>query len=668
VPLVNWFIGMADQISNFLHWGIAGLLLVALTAFVGWYMWPGIRLGNELRRASKALKDLKSQGPVLDLETVAAEAMVAPSLKHCWGEYQDTLHPQHGLSATGSREVVRWRATAMASSFFHDAPLIDMRLHTEFFKNLPGILTGLGIIGTFSGLILGLQGFQVSDDAATVRNSLQGLLQAVGGAFMVSAAAIALAMLVTFVEKIIVSRRQGDVERLVGLIDSLFDSGAGEEYLQRLVESSENSATQAQQIKDALVSDLKSILTELTQAQIAAASNSHAQLAQNLSDSIKDGLKDPLERISLAVEGVSGHQGEAVNKLMTDVLASFSQQMQDMFGGQLRGMNDVLAETAKSIQMASAKFDTLAAQLQTAGNDAAEAMANRMESLMESLSARQAAWDAKMDEFLSSVQKSVQEGQSQSAEMMMGTFAELSKTTSDLVSQLRTQAERASQDSAQRVELITTRTTESIGKQGEQVATLVAAVEQATSAMRETTERAVSGVNNSVERLATGADRLHGASLKLEGSLNAMSEAADAVDGGIDELRGAATDMSAAAKATAQTLRDQQGVREAIGNMVTELRGVVENAKREASVTTKLVEGIEHAAEKLDDASEAADNYLQGVSEALAGVHEAFAMQLTSTLREGNSTFHDELSKAVDMLRGAIQDLGDTLDVLPTSR
>ena len=35
--------------------------------------------------------------------------------------------------------------------------MVDAPLRTEFYKHLPGILTGLGIIGTFSGLIIGLQ-------------------------------------------------------------------------------------------------------------------------------------------------------------------------------------------------------------------------------------------------------------------------------------------------------------------------------------------------------------------------------------------------------------------------------------------------------------------------------------------------------------------------------
>ena len=113
---------------------------------------------------------------------------------------------------------------------------------------MPGILTGIGIIGTFSGLILGLIDFQVSKDADQVRQSLAVLIQNVGHAFIVSAGAIALAMVSTWVEKSLVTKRYREVESLCQILDSLFDAGAGEEYLARLVEASETSATQAAQI------------------------------------------------------------------------------------------------------------------------------------------------------------------------------------------------------------------------------------------------------------------------------------------------------------------------------------------------------------------------------------------------------------------------------------
>lgn len=696
---------MTQDVSTWLHWAVSAALFIFAFFFLIRYVLPSWRLGNELRAAHQALTALKERGTVLDLERVAQEAMSGPALPHCWSEYRDTLHRQYGQTAMGERVVTRLRATAMASAFFNETTLIDGRMATEFFKHLPGLLTGLGIIGTFSGLILGLQAFQVSDDATVVRQGLQGLLLAVSGAFRVSAAAIALAMVVTLVEKVLISRRLAELERLVGLIDSLFESGAGEEYLQKLVESSESSATQAQQIKDALVSDLRSILQELTQAQINAAVAGHEQTAQAISVAIQDGLKEPLNRISDAVQNVSQQQGDAVNRMLTDVLASFAQQMREMFGGQLSGMNEVLAETARSIQVASSRFDTLATQLQDAGNDAASAMAKRMEALMESMSARQAEADAHMAEFLQTVRQSVQEGQSESAELMMNTFAELSKTTSELVSQMRQQTDRAAQEGAQQVRQLSSETAALLEQQSAAVQTLVAnlghqaertaqdsahqlrqvgteavsmlerqsamlqdllqATDQATAAMRQASERAVTGANASVERMATGADRLHGAASVLESSLGQMATASRTVEQSVQELRGASTELSTASRAAAQALNDQQAVRSSIATMVEELGSIVDSARREASMTSEIIQSIERSAEALKVSAGAADIYLHQVNEVLSSTHESFASQLTSTLRQGNATFQEELAQAVDMLRGAIQDLGDTLDGLP---
>jgi hypothetical protein len=316
-----------ELVTVWLHWGAGVLMVITFLSFIGFFWAPGLKLGSELSRAEKALTALKKQGQVIDLAQVEKRAMVSRGLRHCWIEFRDTLHGQKTLTAAGSMEVSRWRATATAGGFFTESALVDTRLRTEFFRHLPGILTGLGIIGTFSGLILGLQDFRVTDDANTVRNSLQGLLHAVGSAFVVSAAAITLAMVVTFIEKVIVSKRYADVERLCGLLDGLFDSGAGEEYLARVVEATETSATQAMHLKEALVTDLKSILTDLTERQMATMTAGNAQLAERITTTLTESLRVPLEEISGAVRNVSSQQGEAVNRLLTDVLASFATRM-----------------------------------------------------------------------------------------------------------------------------------------------------------------------------------------------------------------------------------------------------------------------------------------------------------------------------------------------------
>ena len=87
-------------------------------------------------------------------------------------------------------------------------------------------------------------------------------------------------MVTTFLEKLAISRRVQQVEEFCNHLDSLFDSGAGEEYLSRLVKASESSATQAAQLKDALITDLKGLLEDMTRQQSEAIAASFQTITQ----------------------------------------------------------------------------------------------------------------------------------------------------------------------------------------------------------------------------------------------------------------------------------------------------------------------------------------------------------------------------------------------------
>jgi hypothetical protein len=650
------------------HWVVGGFIFVALVSFLWGFMRPGWRVGNQLKGASAAMAALKKQGPVLDLDAVGQQCMLSAELQHCWTEYRDTLHPQNGISSTGEQVVARWRATASAGAFFSERVLVDIPLRSEFFKHLPGILTGLGIIGTFTGLIFGLMGFQVSDDPNAVRGSLQGLLNAVGGAFVVSGTAIGLAMLTTLFEKIVISRRYAETESLCGQIDGLYDSGAGEEYLARIVDASETSATQAQHIKEALVSDLKSILTDLAERQMNAVTASNLQLGQQISTAVTETLKAPLESISEAVKNVSGQQGDAVNKLLTDVLASFASRMESMFGGQLGGMNELLKQTAATMQGTAQQFESLALRIEQAGTGATDKMATRMEELLQTMGERQSESNAQMTAFMQQVRTMVNDGTSQSAELMQGAFTELSQVTGKLMAQLEQQTAQAHAELRSGSQAVADQMHTAVAQQQEHANALSEAIQQAAQTMQETVTRMRAGVDDNVARMSGAAERLDGAATKLSVSLTAMTNAANAVDEGIDGLTEASKVMGAAANANSQALAQHKEVRDAVTTMVTELRRLVETTARDASVNDRLVRQIESAAERLVAVQVETDKYLEGVTDTLAEAHQAFASTVTSTLQRGNADFHLELSRAIDLLRSAVQDLGDLFDGLPSGK
>jgi hypothetical protein len=772
------------------HWVIGSFLAIATFFFVLLFVLPSWRVGNELKAALKALREVKV-GNAADLDGITDRVMGPSSLRHCWDEYRDTLHRQLSFSGNGM-PTTRFRATATAGTFFTESILVDTPLSTEFFKHLPGILTGLGIIGTFTGLILGLQGFQVSDDAVRVRESLGNLLQAVGGAFVVSASAIVLAMVVTAIEKALLTRRYADVERLCGEIDGLYESGASEDYLSDLVIASKTSATQTQHIKDALVTDLKSILTELTERQMAALTQSNQQLGQYISGAVTDTLKAPLEGISEAVKHVANKQGDAVNKLLTDVLASFAGRMESMFGGQLGGMNELLTQTAATMKGTAQQFEALAARIEQAGSGATEKMAERMETLLTTLSERQAESNAQMTAFVEQMRRMVADGTSQNAELMQGTFselgeiaskmmqqlqhqtstassemqvrakalveemqttleqqqlmssqmteqhttrmngafenlnantermadnlqrqtvatseelknstramastleeaaqrqqalmdqsaaqhndklqatmAELARVTGQLAKDLQTQASQSHQDQQANSRAIAEQLQTSLQGQQKQIQALTESVRAAADTMQQAVVSMRKGVDENITRLGGSAERLDGSASKLANQMQAMANATGSVETGISRLTDATLVMAQTAQASNLALGEHKQMRDAIGMMVVELRGIVERASREASLNAQLVQLLETAAERLVSAQKQADQYLAGISTTLTGAHQAFADNVGSTLQRGNAEFQRELSTAVDMLRSGIQDLADLFDNLPGNR
>lgn len=641
--------GFTVLVLQYLPWAVGCVLLVATSFFFRQFFSPSRRLHNELDAAIRKVGEIKQRlgdTPIVDLDEIQA-VMVTDELRHLWREYAETLHPQKKQDESGQLKIIRYRATAMAEVFFSEQALVETPLKTAFYKHLPGILTGLGIIGTFSGLIYGLNGFQVTDDPNAVRASLGTLIQGVGHAFIVSAIAIGLAMLCTWWTNRELTLRYRQVEQLCQLIDSFFDAGAGEEYLARLVEASETSATQSIQLKDALVTDLKQILTELTERQIR-------EMSSGIGQTFADSMREPMERISKAVEGLSSNQGDAVNRMLTDVLSNFSERMEKMFGGQLSGMSELLTQTTQAMQATASRFDQLAANMDTAGQKAAEAMAERLNHAIASMEARQGVLNKQMGEFVEQIRAMVNQSQTESAQKLQETVGKLGEQVAGMIGQL--------QDSSREHTATQSHAVTNLSGQVEMlIAQLVKTsgdLQSNVSALTAVTTSAIDRMNSGAETLVIAADDFAKAGQGVAGTMNAATDATG-------KIQSSAQSLSAVTTSVQQMFADYRRTSDALAAMLADLKTTMDTAKKEAGLTTQLVSQLKAAADQLGQAQQQADSYLQGINKVLVETHQSFANEIANTLRQGNSQFQQELSQAVGLLRSGIQELGDTLDELP---
>jgi hypothetical protein len=603
-------------------------------------------------------------------------------LAHLWAEYSESLHVQRE-ERDGQMQVVAVRSTIAADTYFNEQFVVDSRLRTEFFKHLPGIFTGLGIIGTFTGLIEGLRRFQVSENAATVRASLESLMHAVGEAFLISAAAITAAMAVTFLEKLLLAALYRKTEAIAHGIDARFEAGAGEEYLSRLVNASEASASQSKILKDALVKELGDILRELTASQLSTGQQLHAQLAQRIEEStnrqveaarednqvlgdiiagsIEKSLKGPLDKIANSVETASGDQSATAVKMLNDIMVSFSQRLNDLFGGQINGINELNKQTAQGMQDAVASLNALVGKLEESGKKTTDDMAAQMAASIRAMEERQASINTQTEEFVDQIRQLVQSSQAETQQKLQATLDSIGQQMTTILSKLSESQAKVFEDNRAREQSMADRASNAVSEMTGSVEAAVKEISAASQTMAQSVSTLTAATASTVDKMSAGANRLDTAATNFAAAgdrvTSAMGQAAT-VSGKLTELSGALTTSSGALQ---EALRDYKSQRDAVSALLGDVRATVELAKKEVSLTGDVLQRIETSTTKLSQAQKAADEYLDGVSQVLADSSDAFRESVVSTLAKVNHDFHTKLSSAVGLLSTAVQELEVTL-------
>ena len=629
------------------HWhvyAVAGVLVLLLLYFLLGFCWPAIRVGRRLARTRKAI-DATEGGDTADLTPVFQDD---DDLRHLWAEFRETLHEVRTVNPrSGMEEIAALRATVPAETFFTDDALVDHNVKAEFFKHLPGIFTWIGIIGTFAGLLYGLGQFTVSEDPSKARESLDLLLRAVTEAFVVSGSAILLAMVVTFIEKRALVTLYGRVRRLTQAIDERFKAGVGEEYLARLVGASEQSATHSAQLKDALVGELKTILVEISERQIASFSASQVQLGHHISDSVATSLKQPLERLASATETVRGDQGQAVQQLMADLLAQFSMKLEGLFGGQITGIQQMQQQTIDALREAVGQLKQMSATVEGAGQKASETLMEKLNETLHKLDQRQLVMTEEMRKFVQEIRTLVGESQTESHKELQKLLGELAAQTTAAVGSLSERSQTAVGAMGTQVEGLSTRVGEAIT----QMSTAVARLETVTT-------DAITRMNSGAETLAIAADDFARAGLGVTGALSQ----AQTLTG---QLTQSSQALASASGSMETLLADYRTTRDTVAQMLATVRATVEAARREASLTEDVVKRLETSAAKLATAQGEADAYLEKVTDVLGTAHQTFADAVTRSLTTGNREFVAAISQATKLLSETIHELDAALGNAP---
>lgn len=368
LPLVGWFI-------------VVILFVIFTVACVQTFR--GRRLAHQRVSEVRGLFGGLPEGTILtDMRPYLREqaSSTSTTVKHIWYEFDETLVP--------SRRGDKLENTLEAQDVFSSQALAP-----EIFKNRlmgfwPSALTAVGVLGTFIGLAIGLDGLQltenVSDEqAAALQSGIQQLIGGVSAAFSTSIWGVLLSLVFSIVRNGVMSKVIREIHALQQFIDERFDKHTSEtslinieyhsyESAKALSELHEKIGTKLQEAVSTMSNDMQTAVTRALESAIAPvmkdiAGNSKDQTTEALSSllgefqtSFRQYGSQQAEELSNASAGMSD-SAAAMSSSMTEALQSMgtrSEQLQLDLGRLLDAINEERKHSAKLVTDMASSAET----------------------------------------------------------------------------------------------------------------------------------------------------------------------------------------------------------------------------------------------------------------------------------------------------------------------
>ena len=181
---------------------LRAFLLVLVPYAIGGAIWLLVKTRSVRKTMEGMIDRLGDDSPV-------DEGLDGSPTAHAWKRYRRTF--VDSLEKTEEE----------AAQFFNERTIVGGHLNLRYWKAVPNILIGVGILGTFVGLTYGISSFETAD-VNKVRTSIEELLSGMSTAFVSSIAGMLLSILFNILEKVRFGQLFHGIRQLCSELDSRF--------------------------------------------------------------------------------------------------------------------------------------------------------------------------------------------------------------------------------------------------------------------------------------------------------------------------------------------------------------------------------------------------------------------------------------------------------------
>lgn len=347
---------------------------------------------KEIETYLDILKKYNPQNVNVYFESLSQEMGNSDLIKGIWRKYQRTL-----ISIPGKDGLEKY-STVESESYFSVAAFTE-GMKGGLWSGLAGTFTGIGILGTFIGLTIGLAGVDTSSTGA-LSSSISGLLGGMSTAFVTSIFGIVSAIVFGVWHSQNMKRFGDAVSRFTDALDQVFIRKSVEEILlEELAESREQRAAMEQLSTDMAISicdHLPDVLDQLAEKMDSAMKGNLDTMLAGLSER-QDKQTEQLMQISSNTSSlVSGCFDQLGNVLKKGV----GQEAEEL-GNSLKNLSSDIASLAEGIRDILDRSTKASSEANQQTLDALNEAISKMNETMEGMANKQTEETDKNDQPLS---------------------------------------------------------------------------------------------------------------------------------------------------------------------------------------------------------------------------------------------------------------------------
>ncbi len=277
-------------------------------------------------------------------------------LKDSWREFEETLLLP-GEDFDGDKEVIM--NTHLPAIYFNQKNLLLPNINLRYYNALPNILTGLGIVGTFIGLTVGISlaapGLN-SNDIKDAKEALNTLLDGASLAFITSIVGLLTSLVFSAYEKRYIHLFNSTCQKLNSALDARVEYFSAERLASKNLAESQKQSLALQTFANDLAVSLGQVIEQhVTQPMISAIDELRTDQKSASDETVSKVMGEFADKIA----GAAGEEMKAFASTIKTMSDSLESQVESLTKGQdemqkaaqnaVSGMSTAMAEGSAKI-------------------------------------------------------------------------------------------------------------------------------------------------------------------------------------------------------------------------------------------------------------------------------------------------------------------------------